>query len=337
MPPRRPPRCAPPLRQRVGSVDLDEPAVVVEDRHGSHRLTCRRALGLRRRALRRRVALEARGTRAEARTLDLAYQEIDVPAGGWTRPSRTTGPPGRRCSPRTPCRRGSYRAPCSCASTALPSSYAAARGGQDLYETFVAHFPELPGSSRHRGTARHQGRRPSRPSAATDGSGETPSRRPGDSCHAMAPFMGHERTAGSEDDPVLVDRPHAAADRAAGLAAYEKSRIEDADAISRELSYRHYFTMAGPPREETAAEVLRGRAGRAVPRPGSFRCTSGAPSPRRATPPYCVTTSVCGPAPADPCRPGTAPSWARRPTHRLRACIPSPTPTTATPEDSVCS
>ena len=149
----------------------------------------------------------------------------------------------------------------------------------------------------------------------------------------MAPFMGHGMNCGFEDARVLVDCLDASADWAAGLTAYEKSRTEDADAISW-LSYRHYFTMANP-REETAAEVLRGRL------TGLF--------PDRYVPLYerCAFTeeSYASILRDDRsldrlvedllARHGT--ELVSAPDDRLRACTPLPAPTTATLEDSGCS
>ncbi|MFJ4964215.1 Kynurenine 3-monooxygenase [Streptomyces sp. ADI96-02] len=245
--------------QRVRSVDLDDPAVLVEDRHGRHRLRCRRILGCDGAHSATRAALEARGARAEVRKLELAYQEIDVPGGWLDRRTMHYWPTGDAMFAAFPMPSGDFSGSLFMRLDGPAPSYAAVGGGRDLYETFAAHFPE--------------------PAAAIpDIAGQLASRSVstlsvvrcdrwvwqdafallGDSCHAMAPFMGHGMNCGFEDARVLVDCLDATVDWAAGLAAYEKSRTEDAEAISR-LSYRHYFTMANPPREETPADVLRGR------------------------------------------------------------------------------
>jgi kynurenine 3-monooxygenase len=321
--------------QRVGSVDLDEPAVVVEDRHGSHRLTCRRVLGCDGAHSAARAALEARGTRAEVRTLDLAYQEIDVPAGRLDPTITHYWPSGKAMFAAHPLPSGKLSGSLFMRLDGPAPSYAAARGGQDLYETFAAHFPELTGiipdiaeqlatKAVSTLTAVRCDRWVWRDTFALLG----------DSCHAMAPFMGHGMNCGFEDARVLVDCLDASADRAAGLAAYEKSRIEDADAISR-LSYRHYFTMAGPPREETAAEVLRGRL--TVLFPDRFvplyeRCAFTEESYASVLRDDQRLDRLLADLLAQY---GT--ELVSASDDRLRACIPSPNPTTATPEDSVCS
>ncbi|MFD8155118.1 FAD-dependent oxidoreductase [Streptomyces sp. NPDC059720] len=245
--------------QRVRSVDLDRPAVQVEDRHGSHRLTCRRILGCDGAHSAARAALEARGARVEVRRLDLAYQEIDVPAGRLEPGITHVWPTGKAMFAAHPLPSGKLSGSLFMHLDGPAPSYAAARDGHDLHEMFAAHFPELTGLI---------------PDIAEQLDGKAVSTLTavrcdrwvwrdtfallGDSCHAMAPFMGHGMNCGFEDARVLVDRLDACADWSSGLAAYETSRTEDADAIS-ELSYRHYFAMADPPREESAADVLRGR------------------------------------------------------------------------------
>ncbi|KUF19352.1 FAD-dependent oxidoreductase [Streptomyces silvensis] len=247
------------FEQRVHSVDLDDPAVLVEDRHGRHRIGCRRILGCDGAHSAARAALEARGARAELRKLELAYQEIDVPGGWLDRATMHYWPTGDAMFAAFPMPSGEFSGSLFMRLEGPAPSYAAAAGGRDLFDMFAAHFPE--------------------PTAAIpDIAGQLATKAVstlsvvrcdrwvwqdtfallGDSCHAMAPFMGHGMNCGFEDARILVDCLDAASDWTAGLAAYEKSRTEDADAISH-LSYRHYFTMANPPREETAADVLRGR------------------------------------------------------------------------------
>ncbi|MFH8795970.1 FAD-dependent oxidoreductase [Streptomyces sp. NPDC017941] len=247
------------FEQRVRSVDLDDPAVLVEDRHGRRRVGCRRILGCDGAHSAARAALEARGARAELRKLELAYQEIDVPGGWLDRATMHYWPTGDAMFAAFPMPSGEFSGSLFMRREGPAPSYAAAAAGQDLFDMFAAHFPE--------------------PTAAIpDIAGQLAAKAVstlsvvrcdrwvwqdtfallGDACHAMAPFMGHGMNCGFEDARILVDCLDAASDWAAGLAAYEKSRTEDADAISH-LSYRHYFTMANPPREETAADVLRGR------------------------------------------------------------------------------
>ncbi|MCK1821287.1 FAD-dependent monooxygenase [Streptomyces sp. XM83C] len=321
--------------QRVRSVDLDEPAVLVEDRHGSRRLACRRVLGCDGAHSAARAALEERGARVEVRKLDLAYQEIDVPAGRLDPTITHYWPTGKAMFAAHPLPSGKLSGSLFMRLDGPAPSYAAARGGQDLYETFAAHFPEptaiIPDIAEQL--------------AAKAVSTLTTVRCDrwvwrdtfallGDSCHAMAPFMGQGMNCGFEDARVLVDCLDASADWAAGLAAYEKSRTEDADAISR-LSYRHYFTMANPPREETAADVLRGRLTALFPDrfvPLYERCAFTEESYASVLRDDRRLDRLVADLLA---RYGT--ELASAPDDRLRACTPPPAPTTATLEDSGCS
>ncbi|MFD5798208.1 FAD-dependent oxidoreductase [Streptomyces diastatochromogenes] len=249
------------FEQRVRSVDLDEPAVIVEDGAGTQRLTCRRVLGCDGAHSTARAALAARTAPAEVRNLELAYQEIDVP-GGWL-DSRTMHywPTGDALFAAFPMPSGEYSGSLFMRLEGPAPSYATAAGGQDLYEVFADRFPE--------------------PTAAIPDIAEQLATKSvstltvvrcdrwvwrdtfallGDACHAMAPFMGHGMNCGFEDARTLVDCLDATEDWTAALAAYEKSRIEDAHAISH-LSYQHYHIMANPPQDETAHDrgVLRKR------------------------------------------------------------------------------
>ncbi|CAM5543700.1 kynurenine 3-monooxygenase [Streptomyces diastaticus subsp. diastaticus] len=321
--------------QRVRSVDLDEPAVLVEDRHGSRRLTCRRVLGCDGAHSAVRAALEARGARVEVRKLDLAYQEIDVPAGRLDPGVTHFWPAGKAMFAAHPLPSGKLSGSLFMRLGGPAPSYAAARGGQDLSEMFAAHFPEptaiIPDIAEQLATKAV--------STLTTVRCDRWVWRDtfallGDSCHAMAPFMGQGMNCGFEDARVLVACLDASADWAAGLAAYEKSRTEDADAISR-LSYRHYFTMANPPREETSADVLRGRL--TVLFPDRFvplyeRCAFSEESYASVLRDDRRLDRLVADLLA---RYGTG--LVSAPDDRLRACTPPPTPTTATLEDSGCS
>ncbi|CAM5374845.1 FAD-dependent oxidoreductase [Streptomyces narbonensis] len=321
--------------RRVRSVDLDEPAVVVEDGHVSHRLTCRRVLGCDGAHSAARAALEARGTRAEVRRLDLAYQEIDVPAGRLDPTITHYWPSGNAMFAAHPLPSGKLSGSLFMRRDGPAPSYAAARSGQDLYEMFAALFPELiriiPDIAEQLAdkavstlTTVRCDRWVWRDTFALLG----------DSSHAMAPFMGHGMNCGFEDARVLVDCLDASADWEAGLAAYEKSRTEDADAIS-ELSYRHYFTMANPRREGTAEEVLRGRLTALFPDrfvPLYERCAFTEESYASILRDDQRLDRLVADLLA---RHGA--ELVSAPDDRLRACTPLPTPTTATSEDPACS
>ncbi|MFI1166619.1 FAD-dependent oxidoreductase [Streptomyces sp. NPDC020801] len=323
--------------QRVRSVELDEPAVLVEDHHGRRRLTCRRVLGCDGAHSTARAALAARTAPAQVRNLELAYQEIDVP-GGWL-DSRTMHywPTGDALFAAFPMPSGEYSGSLFMRLEGPAPSYATADGGRDLFEVFADRFPE--------------------PTAAIpDIAGQLATKSVstltvvrcdrwvwqdtfallGDACHAMAPFMGHGMNCGFEDARTLVTCLDSTEDWTAALAAYEKSRIEDADAISH-LSYQHYHTMANPPQEATAHArgVLRKRLGdlfpdRFVPlyEQCAFTEESYASVLRNDRRLDRLVESLLGRYGAELVTASDS---------RLRACTPPLTPNTVTLEDSGCS
>ncbi len=240
------------FEQRVREVNLDEPAVLVEDQDGRHRLTCRRVLGCDGAHSVARGALVARSARAEVRNLELAHQEICAP-GGWLDPSTMHyWPTGDALFAAFPLPSGEFAGSLFMRLDGPAPSYATVDGGGDLLEVFSSRFPEpaaaIPDIAEQLATK----------SAATitivscdRWVWRDTLALLGDACHAMAPFMGHGMNCGFEDVRTLVDCLNSTEDWASALAAYEKSRIEDAEAISY-LSYQHYHTMANPPQEETA-------------------------------------------------------------------------------------
>lgn len=238
--------------QRVRAVDLDEPAVLVEDENGQHRLTYNHVLGCDGAHSVARAALVERGARAQSRNLELAHQEISVP-GGWLDPSTMHyWPTGDALFAAFPLPSGQFAGSLFMRLDGPAPSYAAVKGGRELLDVFRANFPQ--------------------PAAAIPDLAEQLMTKAaatitivncdrwiwqdtlallGDACHAMAPFMGHGMNCGFEDVRALVDCLDSTEDWASALTAYEKTRIEDAEAISY-LSYQHYHTMANPPQEETA-------------------------------------------------------------------------------------
>lgn len=240
------------FEQRVREVDLDEPAVIVEDQDGTHRMTCDRVLGCDGAHSTARAALVARSARAEVRNLELAHQEIGVPGGWLDQSTMHYWPTGDALFAAFPLPSGEFAGSLFMRLDGPAPSYAAVDGGRNLLEVFASRFPE--------------------PAAAIPDLADQLSTKSvgtvtivscdrwvwrdtfallGDACHAMAPFMGHGMNCGFEDVRTLVDRLDSTADWATALAAYEQVRIEDADAISH-LSYQHYHTMANPLQEETA-------------------------------------------------------------------------------------
>ncbi|MFS8103328.1 FAD-dependent monooxygenase [Lentzea alba] len=246
--------------QQVREVDLDEPAVVVDGPAGRQTLTCRLVLGCDGAHSTARAALVARGAREEVRTLEMAYQEIDVP-GGWLDPfTMHYWPTGDGFFGAFPLPSGHFAGSLFLRLDGPPPSYAA--GGGDLFGMFTTHFPE--------------------PAAAIgDLAGQLATKSVstitiascdrwvwqdklallGDACHAMAPFMGHGMNCGFEDVRTLAECLDGTDDTESALAVYEKSRVEEAKAISA-LSQQHYHTMSTPPQDKAAAlakEALRER------------------------------------------------------------------------------
>ncbi|MFI1825455.1 FAD-dependent oxidoreductase [Streptomyces sp. NPDC020412] len=246
---------------RVREVDPDGPAVLLEDGAGRRRLACRRVLGCDGAHSAARAALVARGARATVRRLDLAHQEICAP-GGWLDPSTMHyWPTGDALFAAFPLPSGEFAGSLFMRHDGPSPSYATVDGGRNLLEVFTDHFPgpaaAVPDIAEQLATK----------DAATITTvscdrwihGDSLALL-GDACHAMPPFMGHGMNCGFEDVRTLVERLDSTGDWASALVAYEKSRIEDAEAISY-LSFQHYHTMANPPQDERAhaATRLRGR------------------------------------------------------------------------------
>jgi kynurenine 3-monooxygenase len=240
------------FEQRVREVNLDEPAVLVEDEDGRRRVTCRRVLGCDGAHSIARAALAEHSARAEVRNLELAHQEICVP-GGWLDPSTMHyWPTGDALFAAFPLPSGQFAGSLFMRLDGPAPSYATVDGGEDLLEVFSSRFPEpaaaIPDLAEQLATK----------SAATitivncdRWVWRDTLALLGDACHAMAPFMGHGMNCGFEDVRTLVGCLDSTEDWASALAVYEKSRMENAEAISY-LSYQHYHTMANPPQEETA-------------------------------------------------------------------------------------
>ena len=238
--------------QRVLEVDPDAPAVLVEEPSGVRRMVFDRVLGCDGAHSAARAALVARGARAEVRNLELAHQEILVP-GGWLDPSTMHyWPTGDGLFAAFPLPSGDFAGSLFLRLDGPPPSYAAVGGGDALVKLFTQRFGEPAGAIPDLAA---QLATKSVGTITTVGCDRWVWRDRlvllGDACHAMAPFMGHGMNCGFEDVRTLVHHLDATGDWPAALAGYQKSRIEDADAISY-LSYRHYHTMANPPQEATA-------------------------------------------------------------------------------------
>jgi kynurenine 3-monooxygenase len=235
------------FRRRVSDVDLDAPALCVDGRWTpcTHVLGCDGARSAVRAAMVARGA--AAGVREDVDALELAYQEINLPLPGCDRNTMHYWPTGDALF-------GAFPTPSPERFTGSvfyrlhgpPPSYASIAAGRDSAEQFAATFPGLAAVI---------------PDLAEQLAAKPMSTVPlvrcnrwvwrgnvalvGDSCHAMAPFMGQGMNCAFEDARTLVsclDRMPGWAD---AFAAYERARKADGDAIA-DISYAHYRTMSHP-------------------------------------------------------------------------------------------
>ena len=231
------------FRQRIHDIDLDAPAVRLHDRW----LPCQRIVGCDGARSVVRAAMVARGVREHVGTLRLAYQEINLSLA-LDRQTMHYWPTGDALFGAFPtAARDVFAGSVFFRLDGPAPSYASAVTAGELTEQFAATFPEL--------TARIPDLADQ---LATKPIATIPLVRcdtwvwrdrvalAGDSCHAMAPFMGHGMNCAFEDARTLVGCLDDAGDWTAGLAAYERARKADADAIA-DISYEHYRTMSRLP------------------------------------------------------------------------------------------
>ncbi|QPL91930.1 FAD-dependent monooxygenase [Streptomyces clavuligerus] len=248
------------FRRRVRSVDLDEPALLVEEETGPRKVVCRHVLGCDGAHSVARAALVARGARQRVRPLRLAYQEIALDGGWLDRRTMHYWPTGDALFGAFPVPSGRFS---GCLFQRLDGpapSYAAVDAGRDPLELFTADFPEPAAAIADLGAQLAAAPRATVPLVRCDRwVWRDTFALLGDACHAMAPFMGHGMNCAFEDARTLASCLDAEGGWGPAL-AYEERRRADADAIS-ELSYRHYDTMTRPPREgaDEAAALLRER------------------------------------------------------------------------------
>jgi kynurenine 3-monooxygenase len=240
----------------VVSANLDEPSLRVSD---GRLLRCEHVIGCDGAHSVVRKAFAAAGARCTEQTLPLGYKEIDVPAAPGWRHQRTAF----HYWPRTdalfgafPDRRGGY-----CGSLFLPLD-GAKRSFEGLTDTAEVRrlfadvfgdlapliddldrqFQDRPVSTI---TTTHSDRWTHRGTAVLLG----------DAAHAMAPFMGQGMNCGFEDVLVLDDYLTGTRDWAAALAAYERGRRPDAEAIV-DLSLDHYRNLASDPAAQEPPDTL---------------------------------------------------------------------------------
>lgn len=246
----------------VRAVDLEEPKLLVGAGTSERWIACRHVLGCDGVHSVVRAALVDRGAQERVSTLELAYQEIvlDLPSCDrglmhyWPAGDALFGAFPLASSPRFAgsvfFRREGPR----------PSySYAAAVGGQALARQFAETFPGLaagiPDLREQLATKPVSAVRLTRCDTWVLGGTAA---LVGDSCHAMAPFMGQGMNCAFEDVRTLVSCLGREGDWERAFTAYERIRRRDADAIT-DISYQHYRTMSRlpDPRHEAEEAVAR--------------------------------------------------------------------------------
>ncbi|AOR32302.1 FAD-dependent oxidoreductase [Streptomyces fodineus] len=246
--------------EQVVGVDLDTPEVRVRGAFGEHRLRCAHLLGCDGAHSAVRAAMVARGVREHVGTLELAYQEITLELPWCERENMHYWPAGDALFGAFPTLSPGQFTGCVFLRREGPApSYAAAAAGLPLRDQFAAAFPEL--------------------ARAIPDLGEQLAAKPvshialvscdtwvwegraalvGDSCHAMAPFMGQGMNCSFEDVRVLAACLDTERTWEAALAAYQRRRGRDADAVAA-ISLEHYRTMSRlpDPGAEQAATLSR--------------------------------------------------------------------------------
>jgi kynurenine 3-monooxygenase len=231
----------------VLSVDLEAPALLVQAGTAERWIPCRHVLGCDGVHSVVRGALVDQGAQEQVSTLELAYQEIVLDLPSCDRGLMHYWPAGDALFGAFPL----VSAPRFAGSvffrrTGPSPSYAAATGGR-LAQQFAEVFPRLaadiPDLERQLATKPVSTVRLTRCDRWALGGTAV---LVGDSCHAMAPFMGQGMNCAFEDVRTLVNCLDREQDWESAFAAYERIRKSDGDAIA-DISYQHYRTMSRLP------------------------------------------------------------------------------------------
>jgi kynurenine 3-monooxygenase len=242
--------------QRVHAIDLDGPGVTVGDGSGTHRLSCTRLLGCDGARSAVRAAMVRRGARERVGTLELAYQEINLPLPGCDPEIMHYWPAGDALFGVFPMLSADLFAGSVFLRREGPApSFAAAsspedraRQFHDLFPKLTAHIPDLRDQLAAKPVSTVSLVR-----CDTWVHGESTALL-GDACHAMAPFMGQGMNCGFEDARTLVRLLDETGDWGAALARYQDVRRADGDSIA-DISHEHYRTMSRlPGQSETELE-----------------------------------------------------------------------------------
>ncbi|MFE1199512.1 FAD-dependent oxidoreductase [Streptomyces olivaceoviridis] len=244
----------------VLAVDLQAPALLVRAGTAERWISCRHVIGCDGVHSAVRAALVERGAHEQVSTLELAYQEIVLDLPSCDRGLMHYWPAGDALFGAFPLTSSPLFAGSVFFRKDGPApSYAAAVNGRARARQFVDVFPSLaagiPDLEEQLATKPVSTVRLTRCDTWTSGGRAV---LVGDSCHAMAPFMGQGMNCAFEDVRTLVACLDQEGDWRRAFAAYERSRKTDGDAIA-DISYQHYRTMSRlpDPRDEAEEAVAR--------------------------------------------------------------------------------
>ncbi len=248
---------------RVLDVDVDEPALLVEGTEGALRMRYEHVIGCDGVHSRVRAALTRRGFDSQVHRLPWGYMDLDLrpqQAGArWATDAFHYWPRGGALFGAFPTRDGGFTG----------SLFLPLRGAEFCWDAprdrlpalFARAFPDL--AACDDGLAAQLLTRPINPVHTVHSDRWTwqgTAALVGDACHAMAPFMGQGMNCAFEDARVLDQCLGSGLEWPDALAAYERRRRKDVDAIVA-ISHEHYLTLTRPPEqaEPAPAQALRQR------------------------------------------------------------------------------
>jgi kynurenine 3-monooxygenase len=247
------------FQHRICDIDLDGPRICISSSSRNRWLECERLIGCDGAHSAVRTALVALGAQEYVDRLELGYQEINFPHRSLDPGEMHYWPVGDGLFGAFPrVSSGLFAGSVFLRLEGPPPSYASVATATEMADRFAAIFPDLAKTI------------PDLPEQLANKPVATiPLVRcdrwvwrdrvalVGDSCHAMAPFMGHGMNCGFEDARTLVNCLDTAPDWDTALAAYEDARKQNADAIA-DISYEHYNTMShAPGKKNLAADVSK--------------------------------------------------------------------------------
>lgn len=243
------------FERSVLAVDLETPGLLVRAGTAERWIPCRHVLGCDGVHSVVRAALVGRGAHEQVSTLELAYQEIVLDLPSCDRGFMHYWPAGDALFGAFPL----VSSPLFAGSVFFRKegpwpSYAVASDGRALARQFAGVFPSLaagiPDLEEQLETKPVSTVRLTRCDTWASGGRAV---LVGDSCHAMAPFMGQGMNCAFEDVRTLVSHLDREGDWQRAFSAYERIRKSDGDAIA-DISYQHYRTMSRLPDSQYEAE-----------------------------------------------------------------------------------